>query len=210
MLKYETPSWFYGEKRIGYRIHEVSVCPWTLPRWDVCSCGWYKLYSGKCCSGKKQVSRWRKHGPKDIWFDNCAICWWRITGYPMTFPLAIKHRFQWHALLSLYGHETSFIHIMQHYHALDIRVLTVIPKVPLWKRRSREARQRRAFLLVETKNGNCKTGACRHFMCQRTTEQTILQKKWLMHLRHGALMWQSRFVLQETVQAIWFVQLHVA
>ena len=34
-------------------------------------------------------------------------------------------RFRWHALLSLYEHETSFMHIMQHYHALDIHVLTV-------------------------------------------------------------------------------------
>ena len=27
------------------------------------------------------------------------------------------------------------MHIMQHYHALDIHVLTAMPKVPSWKRR---------------------------------------------------------------------------
>ena len=32
MLKYETPSWFYGEKRVDYGIHEVSVCPLTPSR----------------------------------------------------------------------------------------------------------------------------------------------------------------------------------
>ena len=32
MLKYETPSWFYGEKQIDYEIHEVSVGPRTPPR----------------------------------------------------------------------------------------------------------------------------------------------------------------------------------
>ena len=32
MRKYETPSWFYGEKRIDYGICEVSVCPRTPPR----------------------------------------------------------------------------------------------------------------------------------------------------------------------------------
>ena len=32
MLKYEMPSWFYGEKRVDYGIHEVSVCPRILPR----------------------------------------------------------------------------------------------------------------------------------------------------------------------------------
>ena len=49
------------------------------------------------------------------------------------------------------------MHIMQHYHALDIRVLTVTEsaavEAPLWKhrhskRRSREARRRRASMLV--------------------------------------------------------------
>ena len=32
MLKYETPSWFYGDKRVDYGIREVSVCPRTPPR----------------------------------------------------------------------------------------------------------------------------------------------------------------------------------
>ena len=32
MLKYETPSWFYGEKLVDYGIHEVSVCPRTPPK----------------------------------------------------------------------------------------------------------------------------------------------------------------------------------
>ena len=32
MLKYETPSWFYGEKRVDYGIREVSVCPRTPSR----------------------------------------------------------------------------------------------------------------------------------------------------------------------------------
>ena len=32
MLKYETPSWFYGEKRADYGIRKVSVCPRTPPR----------------------------------------------------------------------------------------------------------------------------------------------------------------------------------
>ena len=32
MLKCETPSWFYGEKRVDYRIREVSVCQRTPPR----------------------------------------------------------------------------------------------------------------------------------------------------------------------------------
>ena len=32
MLKYETPSWFYGEKRVDYGIRVVNVCPRTPPR----------------------------------------------------------------------------------------------------------------------------------------------------------------------------------
>ena len=32
MLKYETPSWFYGDKRVDYGTCEVSVCPRTPPR----------------------------------------------------------------------------------------------------------------------------------------------------------------------------------
>ena len=32
MLKYEIPSWFYGEKRIDYGIREVSVCRRTPPK----------------------------------------------------------------------------------------------------------------------------------------------------------------------------------
>ena len=32
MLKYETPSWFYGDKRVDYGTCGVSVCPRTPPR----------------------------------------------------------------------------------------------------------------------------------------------------------------------------------
>ena len=32
MLKYETPSWFYRDKRVDYGIREVSVCPRTPPK----------------------------------------------------------------------------------------------------------------------------------------------------------------------------------
>ena len=49
------------------------------------------------------------------------------------------------------------LHIMQHYHALDIRVLTVaksaVVEAPSQKRQSRETRQRRASMLVLTNNG---------------------------------------------------------
>ena len=31
MLKYETPSWFYGGIRLDYGIREVNVCPQTPP-----------------------------------------------------------------------------------------------------------------------------------------------------------------------------------
>ena len=42
---------------------------------------------------------------------------------------------------------------MQHYHASDIRVLTVILKAPSWKRQGREACQGRASLLVKIIDG---------------------------------------------------------
>ena len=32
MLKYETPSWFYGDKRVDYGICEESVCPRAPPK----------------------------------------------------------------------------------------------------------------------------------------------------------------------------------
>ena len=31
MLKYDAPSWFYGEKRLDYRIREVNGCVITPP-----------------------------------------------------------------------------------------------------------------------------------------------------------------------------------
>ena len=56
-----------------------------------------------------------------------------IVQYADDVQLATQWRFRsltsiyshWHALLAHHGHEASFMHIMQHYHALDIRVLTV-------------------------------------------------------------------------------------
>ena len=40
MLKYETPSWFYGRKRLDYGISDVNVCPQTSPevmlQWPFC------------------------------------------------------------------------------------------------------------------------------------------------------------------------------
>ena len=72
-----------------------------------------------------------------------------VTQWRFRFLTSIYGR--WHALLSHHGHEASFMHNM-HYHALDIRVLTVaksaIVEVSSWKRRSREACQRRASMLV--------------------------------------------------------------
>ena len=32
MLKYDTPSWFYGDKQVDYGICELSVCPRTPPK----------------------------------------------------------------------------------------------------------------------------------------------------------------------------------
>ena len=120
----------------------------------VCGCGWYKLYSGKRRSGKKLASRWQKHGPKDIRFDDCAIRRWRSTGYLMTYSLAKKH----HGFVDmLYCHfadmQQVLCLILCNTFMLWIFVCSLLSKTLLWKhrhskRRSREARRRRASMLV--------------------------------------------------------------
>ena len=85
MLKYETPSWFYGDKRVDYGIREVSVCPRTPPKgmlrrphhYDDSSMyaavGDISYIAESVVPGKQSESRWRKRGPQDIRLDDCAI-----------------------------------------------------------------------------------------------------------------------------------------
>ena len=69
ILKYKMTFWFYGKKWVDYRIHKVSVCPWTPPKgmlrqhfhYDdssmyVCDCEWYKL-----CMAESVVLGKNKH-----------------------------------------------------------------------------------------------------------------------------------------------------
>ena len=85
MLKYETPSWFYGDKRVDYGIHEVSVCPQTPPKgmrrrpfryddsWMYSAVGAISYIAESVVPGKLSESRWRKRGPQDIHLDDCTI-----------------------------------------------------------------------------------------------------------------------------------------
>ena len=85
MLKYETPSWFYGKKRVDYGIREVAICPRTPPKgmqrrphhYDDSSMyaavGDISYIAESVVPGKQSESRWRKRGPQDIRLDDCAI-----------------------------------------------------------------------------------------------------------------------------------------
>ena len=78
MLKYEMPSWFYGDKRVDYGIREVSICPRTPPKgmrrrpfryvhsWMYVAVGDISYIAESVVSGKQSESQWRKRGPQDI------------------------------------------------------------------------------------------------------------------------------------------------
>ena len=82
----------------------------------------------------------------------------RTTGYPVTFLLAIKHLHGFNGML--YCHFTDMKQV-QHYHALRICVLNVIPKAPSWKRHSTEGiifcHLRHTMLLYTFKQGDVVT-----------------------------------------------------
>ena len=88
------------------------------------------------------VSFWEKVSISmaKTWVSRYPI--WRLCDTSMTCNLlpnddSTAPQFHWHVLLSLYGHEARFIHVMQHFHALHIHVLTVAKStfvaVLLWK-----------------------------------------------------------------------------
>ena len=141
------PSWFYGEKWVDYGICKVSVCPQTPPKgilrqhfhYDdslmyVCDCGWYKLcMTESVVLGKVSISMAK------TWVSKYPI--WRLCNMPMTMSMTYNllpnddstaPQFVWHALLSLYGHEASFIRIIQHV-MLCIFMCSLLKKAPLWQ-----------------------------------------------------------------------------
>ena len=134
MLRYETPSWFYGDKRVDYGICEVSVCPRTNPKgmlrrpfhYDDSSMyatvGSISYIAESVVPGRSRCIDGKSVGLKisDLtiakYVDDIN---WLPNDVSACYKASPRLR---HALLSLYEHEISF---MQHYHALDIRVLTV-------------------------------------------------------------------------------------
>ena len=142
MLKYKMPSWFYREKRVDYGICEVSVCPRTPPRGMLWRPFYYDdslMYAAvgdisyvveSVVPGKSKRLAGESVGLK---ISDLTIAQYvgRTTGYPVTFLLAIKHLHGFNGML--YCHFTDMKQV-QHYHALRICVLNVIPKAPSWKR----------------------------------------------------------------------------